>query len=141
MTQLIRQIYPFTHDLLESFIDSSFNSNDSFCLTDKKEFMTRNSFYYDFICEESDNEFLFQMDVPGVKKDQISIVYENDTLVVSSTDSLNDSDLSRSRRTFSKKVTIRDIDFSKAKAHLDLGVLSITLPKVASAKPQRLSVK
>lgn len=75
-----------------------------------------------------------RIDVPGVKPDQVSVHVENRTLSVK---------VEREERgAFTRQFTVGPTyDLGKVDAHLEYGVLTLTLPKAAEAKPRSIEVQ
>ena len=98
---------------------------------------------------ETQEAYTLEADVPGLKKEDISITVSDDTVTLkgerkSETES-NDRTYHRVERThgaFTRSFRIPDgFDHEKVKAHYDQGVLTVTLPKREEAKPKRIDVK
>lgn len=89
---------------------------------------------------ENDDEFEVKAELPGFKKEDIHINYENDTLTIHAIHDLNkeqkdkDGKLIRSERTssdVSRSFYLPDADTDKIGAKYDGGILDITVPKSA----------
>ncbi|TPR51148.1 Hsp20/alpha crystallin family protein [Apilactobacillus kunkeei] len=89
---------------------------------------------------ENDDEFEVKAELPGFKKEDISINYENDTLTIHAIHDLNkeqkdeDGKLIRSERTssdVSRSFYLPDADTDKIGAKYDGGILDIMVPKSA----------
>ena len=89
---------------------------------------------------ENDDEFEVKAELPGFKKEDISINYENDTLTIHAIHDLNkeqkdeDGKLIRSERTssdVSRLFYLPDADTGKIGAKYDGGILDIMVPKSA----------
>ncbi len=86
--------------------------------------------------EEKDGAYLIKADLPGVKKDELKVSYEDQTLTieVQRDEKKEDEDknyIHRERRVSSMRRAIHlpDVDPQKVKAKLDDGVLNITAEK------------
>ena len=88
--------------------------------------------------EDNDNEYLIKADLPGVKKDEIKVSYDDQALriQVERSEEKEDKDeeknyLHRERRVTSmaRDIHLPDIDPSKLKAKLEDGVLNIRAEK------------
>lgn len=91
---------------------------------------------------ESDKEYDVKIDLPGLKKDNIKIDYENNILTVSATkanetkDTDDNKHIIHSERTFgsfSRQYRLPNVDRKNIKATYNGGVLDITLPKDTEA--------
>ncbi|CAI2554072.1 Acid shock protein [Apilactobacillus kunkeei] len=89
---------------------------------------------------ENDDEFEVKAELPGFKKEDININYENDTLTIHAVHDLNkeqkdeDGKLIRSERTssnVSRSFYLPDADTDKIGAKYDGGILDIMVPKSA----------
>ena len=89
---------------------------------------------------ENDDEFEVKAELPGFKKEDININYENDTLTIHAIHDLNkeqkdeDGKLIRSERTssdVSRLFYLPDADTGKIGAKYDGGILDIMVPKSA----------
>ena len=87
---------------------------------------------------ENDKEYDLKIDLPGLKKDNINIDYENNILTVSATKSkeIKNADTKnhmihseRSYGSFSRQYRLPNIDRKNIKASYNDGVLNIVLPK------------
>lgn len=98
---------------------------------------------------ENDDHFTVRAEVPGVKKEDVDVTYENGMLTLSA-ETRSESEekegerVIRQERRYGKYMrSLRlgaDIDESKIKATYKDGVLEITLPKAEEVKPKRISV-
>jgi HSP20 family protein len=82
---------------------------------------------------ELDDRVEISLDVPGVKPEQVSVSAEGRTLTVK---------VERDGRgSFSRQYTIGPkYDITQVQARLDLGVLTLTLPKAAEAQPRQVPI-
>ncbi|MBC6389169.1 Hsp20/alpha crystallin family protein [Lactobacillus kunkeei] len=89
---------------------------------------------------ENDDEFEVKAELPGFKKEDININYENDTLTIHAIHDLNkeqkdeNGKLIRSERTssnVSRSFYLPDADTDKIGAKYDGGILDIMVPKYA----------
>lgn len=97
---------------------------------------------------EDDKSYAIRIDIPGVNKDDIDVLVEGTQVTISTEIKRdkprdNDKDLYSERyvgkayRSFSLPF---EVDSGKADARYENGVLTLTLPKTASAVSKRLSV-
>lgn len=96
--------------------------------------------------EETDDAYVVEIDLPGVKRDDVDIELGDRQLTVSG--EVKDKERSgilrrRARRTgqFHYSVTLpADVDADKVGAHLDDGVLTVRVPKPEQTKPRRIQI-
>ncbi|MDX2263181.1 MAG: Hsp20/alpha crystallin family protein [Gemmatimonadales bacterium] len=82
---------------------------------------------------EHDDRAEVSLDVPGVKPEQITVQAEGRTLTVKVE--------REGRGSFSRQYTIGPkYDISEVQARLELGVLTLTLPKAAEAQPRQVPI-
>ncbi len=100
---------------------------------------------------ETENEFLVSAELPGLTKADLAITVENGVLSLSGEKKEEFEEASaesgryvlerrygRFQRNFSLP---RGIDADEVKAEFSGGVLTITLPKVAAAKPRQIKIE
>lgn len=95
---------------------------------------------------ENEDEILLHADMPGVKKQDISVNVDNGKLSITGMRHLKKAGVEtwaefgdvEYRRTFSVPQTI---DVEKVNAELNDGVLRLHLPKSEAAKPRRIEIK
>jgi len=95
---------------------------------------------------ETDDAYLVEVDLPGVKRDDIDIELHGKLLDV--TGELKEKEREgllrhRTRRVgrFHYRVQLPDaVDADKVEAALSDGVLTVTVPKVEAAKPKRIAI-
>jgi HSP20 family protein len=98
---------------------------------------------------ENDNNFVVQLDLPGVEKDNVKVKFEDDTLVVSgerkyesNIDEKNFHRVERIYGSFTRSISVpKDVDSEKISASFKNGVLEITLPKTEEVKPKEIEIK
>lgn len=96
--------------------------------------------------EESDEAFKVDIELPGVKKEDIKVSVENDVLTISGErkQGLEVKEAGRSERyfgKFSRTVTLpSSVNSDGAKATYRDGVLTVTVPKAENAKPKSISI-
>lgn len=95
---------------------------------------------------ETDDAYLVEVDLPGVKKDQISIEVSGGDLVITGEIAQRERHglLRRSTRhqgRFEYRATLPgDVDPDKVTASLADGVLTVQVPKTETAKPRRVAI-
>lgn len=98
---------------------------------------------------ESESDFKLEAVLPGIKKEDIDVTYENSILTIkaeSKTEKKEEKDRvvvldERSEFSYSRSFVIHDLDINKANAILQDGVLKMTLPKTENVKPKKISIK
>lgn len=123
-------------DMKSSGFDDFYNMLDNFfedTWAPARRFMT-DTFKLDV--QEKDGEYTIEAELPGVKKEEISIDVNENRLTISiereeKTDEEKKNYIHRERRTTSmmRSVYLKDSDSEGIKAKLDNGVLNITIPK------------
>lgn len=124
------------NDAFGGFMDSFFN-NDFFSPLNLHGF--GKGFKADI--KETDNSYLVEADLPGIKKDAISVDYNNNYLTISAKreDSKEEKDENFLRRErsygeFRRSFYVDDIDKNSINASFENGVLKIDLPKSQNDK-------
>ena len=99
--------------------------------------------------EETDTEFLVKADLPDVKKDEVKVQVENGVLTIEG-ERRNVKEekgrrfhkVEREYGRFIRRFTMpTEIDPEKVRAEFKDGVLNVTVPKAATAKPKSIEVK
>lgn len=99
--------------------------------------------------EENEAEYRVRMDLPGVKREDLKVEIENDTLLIEAERKSETSEdvqvLHRERASharFSRRFSLGDsVQPEAIKAQLTEGVLLLTLPKAEKALPRRINVE
>jgi len=98
---------------------------------------------------ETEGEFVIKASLPGIKPDDVKITVHGDTLTIRG-ESKADEDKKgahwhlRERRVSSLVRSLSlgaPVNADAANANFDHGVLTLTLPKTAEAKPKQIKVK
>ena len=97
---------------------------------------------------EHENELIVTAELPGVKKDQVKVTFENGILTVDGQRKPNEPPkdvqvlLNEMRvRDFSRSIRINvEVDVNNITAELEDGILSVTLTKMEAAKPNQIDV-
>jgi len=97
---------------------------------------------------EQENDFIVTADLPGVKKEDVKITFENSVLTISGT--RNSQAVPENARLllnelrsgdFNRSLKFRqDIDTSKMTAEMSNGILTVTLPKAESVKAKEIHI-
>lgn len=99
--------------------------------------------------EETDNSYKVKADIPGVKKEDISVEVDGDTVSISAEvkqekDVKNNGKVLRSERYYgaiTRRFSLeRDIDDAHTVAKYENGVLFLDLPKKATASTKRVAI-
>jgi HSP20 family protein len=99
--------------------------------------------------EETEQEFLITAELPGIKKDDIKITFENNYLTISGEKKAkkdmkkeNYHHMERSYGKFSRTLAIpAGVMLDKIEAEYEQGILNIKIPKAEEAKPKQIEVK
>lgn len=96
---------------------------------------------------ETDDAFVFTLEMPGVKKNEIEVTLEGDVLTVkggNTTKTESKGVLRREIRStrFERSFTVgNDVDREKIKAKLEDGILTVTLPKAAERLGRKIDIQ
>ncbi len=96
---------------------------------------------------ETDNAWEFIMEMPGVNKKDVEVAVEGDRLVVRAESKMEHEDKNLVRREFQAYRYERDfgigtdVDRDKIKAHMENGILTVTLPKVPEKVGRKVEVE
>jgi HSP20 family protein len=95
---------------------------------------------------ETDDAYVIELELPGVRKDDVDIQMNDNELVV--TGELTQTERGRLRRRtrrlgrFEYRVVLPgDVNAEMVNANLSDGVLTMTVPKAAAAKPRHVEIK
>jgi len=99
--------------------------------------------------EENDNEWILTTELPGVKKDDVTVNFQDNLLTLTGEKKFEKEDkkkhfhrIERSYGQFSRSVQIpSSIVLDKIDARYEDGILNIILPKAEDAKPKQIAVK
>ena len=103
-------------------------------------------------CYETENAFVIAADLPGVKPNQVDISFEQNTLTIAgnreaTVEAPEKGELrlhlaERVSGQFARSIRLPEyVDAEKIDADYDNGVLTVTVPKAAAAKPRKISIK
>jgi HSP20 family protein len=98
---------------------------------------------------ETDDSFVVSADLPGLKKDDIQINVEDNTLTIKGEKKFEEKvprdkyiRVERSYGTFVRSFSLpQNVDSTKIKATFKDGVLDLTLPKREEARPKKIAVE
>jgi HSP20 family protein len=110
---------------------------------------SRNAWVPALDVRELDDRFQVNMDLPGIDPSEVSVTFEDGTLAVSGkrefTSEVKDETwhrIERSFGTFARTLRLpRTVDAEGIEASFDKGVLTVSVPKAAQAKPRTIEVK
>jgi len=112
-----------------NMLDDFFNDN---WLSDRN--LLRDTFKIDI--EETDNEYRIEAELPGVRKEEIDLDIEENNLCISvnraeevNKDGKNYIHRERRISSMSRRVRLANAKLNEAKAQLEEGLLTITIPK------------
>jgi len=96
--------------------------------------------------EENDDKYVIELEVPGVKKDEININLKNEVLIVSwyskkeNKSNKGRSKYERNEGSFTRSFDVEGSVADKIEAELKNGILKITLPKHENSKPKKIQI-
>lgn len=99
--------------------------------------------------EETTEEVVVQAELPGMKKEEIKLQVQGDTLLITgerkSQARTQDKTLHRAERVYGKFQRViqlpSEVDGSRTRATYEAGVLTIQLPKREEAKPKEIQIE
>lgn len=113
------------YNILDSFFSDSW-------LSDRN--LLRDTFKIDI--QETDSEYRIEAELPGIKKEEIDLAAEDDTLLISvnreeEVNKDNENYIHRERRSssMSRRVRLANAKLDETKAKLEEGILTVTVPK------------
>ena len=97
---------------------------------------------------ETPDEYVFQAELAGWTREQVSLNFENQTLTLSGNRQLQNGDGRQYHRVegfygqFSRSFTVPGVvDFNRVEAEMKDGLLTVHLPKREEAEPRQIEVK
>ena len=98
---------------------------------------------------ESKDAYMFKVDLPGFKKEDIKVEFSGETLIMRGERKQEEEKkgenchrLERSYGVFERSFTIpRNVDAKKIEAELKDGILMLTIPKVEEARAKAIDIK
>jgi HSP20 family protein len=98
---------------------------------------------------ETENQIVVKAELPGVKKNEVKVSIENNTLTISGERKLEEEtkreNYHRIERTYGQFMRVftlpPTVDTGKVNATFEDGVLRVTLPKREEAKPKAIDIK
>src|SRR6202161_1604274 len=114
----------------------------------REEALTTSSFAPAVDVYEDDHQVTLKIEVPGIDEKDIDVRLENNTLTVHGERKLEKEEKEENYRrverqygSFTRTFTLpQTVDSENVSANYDKGVLKITLPKKAEAKPKQIKV-
>lgn len=102
-----------------------------------------------FEVKETDAAFLVIGDLPGVKEEEIDISVDNDVMTISGSRTAEEKKenetyylYERQYGSFSRSFRLpAHTDSSKIEAHLEHGVLTMSIPKKEASRPRKIALK
>jgi HSP20 family protein len=135
--------------LLKSNSSSPFNSLMDVFLNDlENSNFLKNNFNPSFDIKENSKSFFIDIELPGIKKTDLKISIDKDTLIVQGEKKIDDnndlteiSNYSRSYGNFESKISLsKKINENTIEAKLENGILSIKLDKNENDRPKEVSI-
>jgi HSP20 family protein len=121
---------------------------DSYKQAGQDESLTSSTFAPSVDVYEDEHNVTLKIEVPGIDEKDISVNLENNTLTVHGERKIEKDEKEENYRrvesqygSFTRTFTLpTTVDSEKVSANYDKGVLKITLPKKAEAKPKQIKV-
>jgi HSP20 family protein len=86
----------------------------------------------DYGVTRTDRGYEVEVPVPGYKPDEIDVTYQNNRLTISG---------KNERRSFTRLLTLpEDVNEEAIEAHVEDGILRLTLPRFPEAQPKKIKV-
>ena len=109
--------------------------------------LVRDTFKIDI--EETENEYRIEAELPGIRKDDVSLSVEDDNLCISvnrmeevNNDGKNYIHRERRANSMSRRVRLANAKLDDIKAKLEEGILTVTLPKYdKAAKARKIDIE
>lgn len=126
-----RIFLPALHSILDDFDNFS-----NFCNEENSV-----SKYSDYKIEENDNSYTIEMDMPGVRKEDLDIgIKENMLSIYAERKRMSKTDekeevVSKYEQSFN--ISVKGIDIENISANFENGVLTLTLPKKEEVKYEK----
>jgi len=123
---------------------SIFN-DDLFKISYPKEFSKILNGKCDF--EEHEENYVVELEVPGVNKDEIKVTLKNDYLTINwnrkneKKSNAKNASYERSEGSFTRSFYVEGADQEKIEAELKNGVLKLVLPKKENLKSKQITIK
>jgi HSP20 family protein len=110
---------------------------------------SRNAWVPALDVRELDDRFQVNMDLPGIDPSEVSVTFEDGSLAISGKREFTSEEkdetwhrIERSFGTFARTLRLpRTVDAEGIEASFDKGVLTVSVPKAAQAKPRTIEVK
>ncbi len=97
---------------------------------------------------ENDNEFILELEMPGIEKNNVDIDVENDILTIKSNKDFAEKECTKcivqefALQNYKRSFTLNNsIDVEKINASMENGILTLTLPKSEKLKPRKIEIK
>lgn len=121
------------------FLPALHSMLDDFRVFDNSVFCNRVS---DYKMEEDDKNYIIEIDIPGVRKEDLEIGIKENILSIYAERKKEDKTENKESIVVSKyeqsfNISDRSVDVDNIQANLDNGVLKITLPKKEEAKYEK----
>jgi len=121
---------------------------DSYSGADRDESLTTSSFAPAVDVYEDEHKVTLKIEVPGIDEKDIDVRVENNTLTVQGERKIEKEEKEENYRrverqygSFTRTFTLpQTVDTENVSANYDKGVLNVTLPKRAEAKPKQIKV-
>jgi HSP20 family protein len=137
----------FTDPLVRRFFEDDAFSPRGF-LASRNEALGEDAWLPPVDVRETDGEFIFTAELPGLAKEDVNITLEEKVLTISGErmlegkeDNENYHRIERSYGKFSRSFSLpQDVDQENVSANFANGVLTIAVPKTEAVKPRQIAI-
>lgn len=152
MTKSLTRRPLFTSSLLSDPLVRRFFEDDVFSprnfLASRNESLGNDAWLPAVDIRETDGEFIFNAELPGLEKEDVTITIEEKVLTIAGERSLEGKEdnenyhrIERSYGKFSRSFSLpHDVDQDKVSANFTNGVLTVAVPKTEAVKPRQIAI-
>lgn len=112
--------------------------NDLFDFGNYEKGFTDNRLNVDW--DTSEDGYVIKAEVPGIADEDLDINFENGILSIRA-EYKEENEHSIRRGKYQWSARVQDVDSDAIEAHLDKGILMLTLPKIEKARPKKIDIK
>jgi len=138
----------FSDPLVRRFFEDDVFSPGSF-LARRNEALDKNSWLPAVDVRETEEDFVFTAELPGLDKKDVDITIEDKVLTIAGErafegkeDNPNYHRIERSYGSFSRSFSLpHEVDQEKVSANFKNGLLTVSIPKTEAIKPRKIEIK
>lgn len=138
----------FSDPLVRRFFEDDVFSPRGF-LASRNEALGNDNWLPAVDIRETDEQFVFTAELPGLAKDDVTITIEDKVLTIAgerSFEAKEENDnfhrIERAYGTFSRSFSLpHDVDQEKVAANFKNGLLTVAVPKTEATKPRQIEIK